>query len=91
MPPLTKSLSVLCGSCHAYHVRRPLGRGLMRLGDCGCAQVSILPDQVAAIAAEVRTLSAAHNVLITTGGVGPTLDDVTMQGVADALGHPLTR
>lgn len=54
-------------------------------------QVSIIPDQVAAIAAEVRALSDAHDVVITTGGVGPTLDDVTMQGVADALGHPLTR
>jgi FAD synthetase len=54
-------------------------------------QVSIVPDQVAAIAAEVAALSAAHDVVITTGGVGPTLDDVTMQGVSDALGHHLTR
>lgn len=50
-----------------------------------------MPDQVAAISAELRALSKEHTVVITSGGVGPTIDDVTMQGVADALGHNLTR
>ena len=54
-------------------------------------QVSILPDEVAAISAELRALSEAHDVVITSGGLGPTIDDVTMQGVADALDHQLTR
>ena len=51
----------------------------------------MLPDEVDAISAELRLLSEAHDVVITSGGLGPTIDDVTMQGVADALGHQLTR
>ena len=54
-------------------------------------QVSILPDEVAAISGELRALSEAHDVVITSGGLGPTIDDVTMQAVADALDHQLTR
>ena len=50
-----------------------------------------MPDETAAIAAEVATASAACELVITAGGVGPTLDDVTMAGVARAFGYPLTR
>lgn len=51
----------------------------------------VVPDEVAAIAAEVRSTSDAFEIVITSGGVGPTLDDVTMAGVAEALGKPLVR
>lgn len=51
----------------------------------------VVPDEVAAIAAEVRIASDAFEIVITSGGVGPTLDDVTMAGVAEALGKPLIR
>lgn len=57
-------------------------------------KVSIVPDDVAAIAKEVAALSASCQAVITSGGVGPTLDDVTMEGIAAAFGvdvirHPL--
>src|SRR5688572_28319777 len=45
-----------------------------------------LPDDLEALAAEVRALSAAHDVVFTSGGVGPTHDDVTLEGVADGFG-----
>ena len=54
-------------------------------------QVAIVPDEVAAIAAEVRAASHALDTVITTGGVGVTVDDVTMAAVADAFGYHLTR
>lgn len=54
-------------------------------------QVTVVPDEVAAISAEVHAASEASEVVITSGGLGPTPDDVTMAAVAKALGYPLTR
>ena len=51
----------------------------------------IIADEVDAISAEVRAASDAFEVVVTAGGVGPTRDDVTMAGVAHALGKPLVR
>lgn len=42
-------------------------------------RVVFVPDDVDEIASAVRALSAIVQVLITAGGIGPTLDDVTMQ------------
>ncbi|XP_055486561.1 LOW QUALITY PROTEIN: FAD synthase-like [Leucoraja erinacea] len=50
-------------------------------------RVSVLPDRVGAIAAEVRRLAARHRYVLTSGGVGPTHDDVTFEGVARAFGE----
>jgi len=52
-------------------------------------RVHILPDVVELIADEVRTFSKAFTYVLTTGGVGPTHDDVTMEGVASAVGCAL--
>ena len=54
-------------------------------------QVVLVPDDVAAIAAEVAAMSCEVEVVITSGGVGPTLDDVTMEAVAQAFGCNLVR
>jgi molybdopterin-biosynthesis enzyme MoeA-like protein len=43
-------------------------------------------DDLDVIADEVRALAAAHDVLFTSGGVGPTHDDLTIDGVAKAFG-----
>ncbi|MFO0569877.1 MAG: molybdopterin-binding protein [Polyangiaceae bacterium] len=48
-------------------------------------RVVMIPDQLALIAREVRELSATHDVVFTSGGVGPTHDDVTLEGVARAF------
>jgi molybdenum cofactor synthesis domain-containing protein len=49
-------------------------------------RVSMLGDERKALAAEVRALSEGHDVVFTSGGVGPTHDDVTVEAVADAFG-----
>uniref|UniRef100_A0A8C4QJ04 FAD synthase n=1 Tax=Eptatretus burgeri TaxID=7764 RepID=A0A8C4QJ04_EPTBU len=52
-------------------------------------RISIVGDCEFAIAAEVKSLSARHSMVLTTGGIGPTHDDVTFAGVARAFGQPL--
>ena len=54
-------------------------------------QVAVVRDEVADISAEVRAAAPNHEVVLTAGGIGPTCDDVTMAGIADALGKPLER
>jgi molybdenum cofactor synthesis domain-containing protein len=61
-----------------------LARTLRSLGVV-LARVVVIPDERALIASEVRALAAAHHVVFTSGGVGPTHDDLTIDGVADAF------
>lgn len=51
--------------------------------------LSVIPDVVERIADEVRRCAASHDLVITTGGVGPTHDDVTVEAVAQAFGLEL--
>jgi len=53
------------------------------------SRVAVLPDEVAAIARVVNEFRAEHDAVVVTGGVGPTHDDVTMDGVAAAFGREL--
>lgn len=60
------------------------------------AEVRIVPDIVEAIADAVNALRGGHDYLFTTGGIGPTHDDITVDAVAAALGvevviHPRAR
>jgi nicotinamide-nucleotide amidase len=48
-------------------------------------------DDEVAISDAVKRLSAVSDVLIVTGGLGPTNDDVTREGIARAAGVPLVR
>ncbi|MFC7142803.1 competence/damage-inducible protein A [Halosimplex aquaticum] len=50
-------------------------------------RVTTLPDRVADIARVVNEYRAEYDAVLVTGGVGPTHDDVTMEGVAAAFGR----
>ncbi len=65
-----------------------LARELRALGVLLRRAVLVL-DDIEVIAREVRELHAAHDVVFTSGGVGPTHDDLTMEGVARAFGTGL--
>ncbi|MFO1071549.1 MAG: molybdopterin-binding protein [Geminicoccaceae bacterium] len=54
-------------------------------------EVRVVPDDEAEIVAAVNALRARFDHLFTTGGIGPTHDDITSACVARAVGRPLTR
>lgn len=53
------------------------------------ARVVVVSDDSDEIAREIRRLRNEVDVVITSGGVGPTHDDVTIKGVAKALGREM--
>jgi molybdenum cofactor synthesis domain-containing protein len=50
------------------------------------AEVRVVPDVQARIADAVNALREPHDYLFTTGGIGPTHDDITVDSIAAALG-----
>ena len=52
-------------------------------------EVRIVPDNLNRIAEAVNALRSGHDYLITTGGIGPTHDDITVDSIAAAFGVPV--
>ena len=53
------------------------------------AEVRVVPDVMERIIEAVNALREAYDYLFTTGGIGPTHDDITVDAVAAALGVPV--
>lgn len=53
------------------------------------AEVRVVPDVEDAIVGAVNGLRAAYDYLFTTGGIGPTHDDITVDAIAAAFGVPV--
>lgn len=53
------------------------------------AEVRVIPDIEERIVEAVNALRSANDYLFTTGGIGPTHDDITVDAVAKALGVPV--
>ncbi|HET7028720.1 MAG TPA: molybdopterin-binding protein [Candidatus Limnocylindrales bacterium] len=66
---------------------RWLGAECDRLG-LSLVTVGVVPDDVARIADFVNWARFRHDVVLCTGGLGPTPDDVTREAVAAAFGVP---
>jgi len=52
-------------------------------------RVLVIPDDVELIAQEAKAMHQAYDFVFTSGGVGPTHDDLTLDGIALAFGRPL--
>ncbi|SFS15090.1 molybdenum cofactor synthesis domain-containing protein [Agrococcus baldri] len=66
---------------NAYHLA---GR-LVQVG-IDLHEIRVVPDDHAVIVEALRSLSAAFDHVFTSGGIGPTHDDITADAVADAFG-----
>src|SRR5262249_29420218 len=70
-----------------------LARELRKLG-VTLKRIAVIPDELDIIEETVRDFHHKFDVVFTSGGVGPTHDDITIEGVARALGrrviiHPI--
>src|ERR1700679_1550161 len=60
------------------------------LGELGIPvrEVRVIPDVAETIAATVNEVRAKFDYVFTTGGIGPTHDDITSECIAAAFGVP---
>lgn len=73
---VTDSISpFLCQRFHAIGIRTK--------------RISVVADDIDMIALDVKSFSDSFDIVVTTGGVGPTHDDVTYEAVAKAFGTAL--
>src|SRR5918994_7082901 len=63
---------------------------LRRLG-VEVQKISTIPDVIELIGQEVTAFSEKFDLVFTTGGVGPTHDDVTIEGIAHGFSVPVVR
>jgi molybdenum cofactor synthesis domain-containing protein len=65
-----------------------LARGLNDVG-IRLKEARVVPDEAPVIIAAVNEVRARYDYVFTTGGIGPTHDDITAQSMADAFAVPL--
>lgn len=61
----------------------------LNAGGIRLREVRVVPDDMAAIGIALNALRTTHDYLFTTGGIGPTHDDISVDAVAAALGVPV--
>jgi molybdenum cofactor synthesis domain-containing protein len=80
---------VLSGKVEEQNARF-LVRELRSLG-VGVRRIEVIPDVRDEIAAVVREAAAGFDHVFTSGGIGPTHDDVTIAAIAAAFAVPVVR
>lgn len=55
------------------------------------SSLTSLPDDLEIVAATLGALTSLHALVVVTGGLGPTHDDITREAASHALGRPLVR
>jgi molybdenum cofactor synthesis domain-containing protein len=67
-----------------------LAKELFALG-VALRRVVVCVDEIDVIVADLDALRTTHDVVFTSGGVGPTHDDVTIAAIAKAFGRKVVR
>lgn len=85
---------ILSGRTHDKNIAQVAG--WLGIQGIRLIEVRVVADDTAAIVEAVNTLRVRHDYLFTTGGIGPTHDDITVDAIAEALGvgvvvHPEAR
>lgn len=80
---------ILSGKTEDKNARLLIGE-LRELG-VALRRIVVIPDVVEEVATAARALSAQFDYVFTSGGVGPTHDDVTIVGIARAFDTPIVR
>ncbi len=73
---------------HADTNSSEIARAMLEVGR-SAGRFLVLRDEEETLAREIAQLARTHGTVIVTGGLGPTLDDVTRHAVARAAGVPL--
>jgi nicotinamide-nucleotide amidase len=61
--------------------------GSLSLHGVAVRRISVLPDDLALVTAQLREALEVVDLVVTTGGLGPTPDDLTREAVAAAVGE----
>ncbi|VWX47109.1 molybdopterin-binding protein [Novosphingobium sp. 9U] len=85
---------ILSGRTHDKNIAQIAG--WLGVQNIRLAEVRVVADVTAAIVEAVNTLRARNDYVFTTGGIGPTHDDITVDAIAQAVGvnvvvHPQAR
>jgi molybdenum cofactor synthesis domain-containing protein len=78
---------ILSGRTHDKNIAQVAG--WLQVQGIRLMEVRVVPDDETRIAEAVNALRTAYDYLFTTGGIGPTHDDITVDSVAQALGLPV--
>lgn len=79
---------ILSGRTQDVNVQH-LAKSLGAIG-IDLAEVSIVPDDHSTIGDTARRLSKSHAYVFTSGGIGPTHDDITAEAIAAAFNTPIS-
>ena len=88
LPMATAGLIVIGDEISPAKSSTPTRRSSSASYEAGHAlcEIAVIADQRAGIAETVARFAARYDAVFTSGGVGPTHDDVTIAGVAQAFG-----
>ena len=78
---------ILSGRTHDKNIAQIAG--WLQVQGIRLSEVRVVPDIEERIVEAVDALRARNDYLFTTGGIGPTHDDITVDAVAKALGVPV--
>ena len=67
-----------------------LAKELRELG-VSLRRIAVIPDEMDVISETVAAFHSLYDIVFTSGGVGPTHDDITIAGVARAFGRQVIR